>query len=539
MNMRETAKVLGAVVAAASFAASATTVHADIKCRQTLAKESSKLTQAIAKTLQKCEQAVHDGKLTGPCSADAKTIDAITKAKGKFKDKLLGTCATSTGEFAFGRCPNETGATLPVCGGILIQSKDNEAGCLSCLADHNAQELVSRVLYGSLHAPANKDIGKCQKTVGQETLKFYLAASNVLAKCQDQLLKKKLPSCPDPKTTEALDKAESNKVAKITKACCGDDGICGGATCQTGQPSAIGDPCEANQDCGRCIGSTTPDKPCTGNGQCQSSPGQCNSPSGTCAGGPNVGNSCNANANCPMSTCTRPAGTCVGGTNDGNACNVTEDCPSIPGGTCGAGTCGGVDDFRPTDDIGLPVPCPGLTAGGSSIIQTGQTGLSLLACVDTQASDRALCQDAAGATFGHDSSLPANCADATAECTTSGTTKTATIAIVTPASLGGISISLGYQHALLPGSGDDSTARVVNVQTGAAPAVSDTNDAVITSIVDLSGLNAGNLYTVQFDTCMSQAAPTTADFGCVVRSASDLTGVEVLDGVTCSVVSVL
>ena len=540
MKMRETAKVLGAAIMAAGFVTYATTAHADLKCRQTLAKESSKLTQAIAKTLQKCEQSVHDAKLVGPCSSDQKTIDSIAKAEAKFKDKFTSACGNSTGEFAFGRCPNETGSDGAPCSNILIQSKDDVADCLACLAEHNGRQLVSRVLYGSLLAPANKDIGKCQKTVGQETLKFYLAASKTLAKCQDALLKAKVPSCPDQKTTDAVNKAESNKVAKITKACCGPDGVCGGATCQTGRPSAIGDPCEANQDCGRCNGSTTPEKPCTANGQCQSNPGRCSSDTGMCVSGSNPGASCVNAADClGGGTCNRALGQCIGGTNDGDPCHFETDCPSIAGGTCQTGTCGGVDDFHPTTDIGLPVPCPGLTSGGSAIVQTGETGVSLITCVDVQASDRAVCQDAAGATFGHEGSIPSNCVDATAECTTGGTTKTATVAISAPAAIGGVSISLGYQHALLPGGGTDPAARVSNVQTGAVPQVNDTNDAVIISVVDLSGLTSGDLFTVQFDTCNGQAAPIIADFGCVVRSASDLSGGEIFDDVSCSVVSVL
>ena len=81
MNMRATTKMLGAAVAAAVFVASATAAHADIKCRQTMNKSSSKLTQAIAKILQKCEQQVHDGKIGGPCPDAASAAPKITNPR--------------------------------------------------------------------------------------------------------------------------------------------------------------------------------------------------------------------------------------------------------------------------------------------------------------------------------------------------------------------------------------------------------------------------------------------------------------------------
>jgi hypothetical protein len=530
MNMRVTTKMIGAAFAAASLMASATAAHADLKCRQTVAKESAKLTQAIAKALLKCEQGVIDGKVTGPCPDTAKAAPAITKAESKLQAAVNKKCTTSTGEFAFGRCPNETG-TSGSCTGILIQGKDDVGQCLSCLAEHNATELVHRVLFGSLIPSTDKVIGKCRKAVGKATVGFYNAKSKALAKCHDGFLKGKIPSCPDVATTDVIAKAESKKVASISKDCCGADKTCGGATCQAGAPAtALGDPCEADSDCGRCSGGTTDGQPCRGSGQCQSDPGSCNpgtlhciggTHDGqvcalTCTAGPNAGASCTTNSQCPSSTCG--------------------DCPSVAGGTCvgTSGFCGGVDDLSPAHDVGYPMPCPGITSGGSPIVLTGETGASLLTCVDTQADQRIDCQDAAGATFLL--ALPPSCVDSVAECQSNAGTATVTVAITTPVSLGGITISLGYNSiVMIPGTGDVSS-RVTNIQTGLIVA-NDTNDSVITSIVDFTGLVQGPLYTVQFDTCGS--LPAISDFGCVVSSASDVNGVELLDGVSCSVTSIL
>ena len=110
-------RALGAAVATASLLLMTTSAHADGKCRAALSKGSSALTQAIAKILQKCEQGVHDGKVTGPCP-DSKSADGIRRPKDKLTASINKACATSTGEFAFGRCPNETGADAANCGNI-------------------------------------------------------------------------------------------------------------------------------------------------------------------------------------------------------------------------------------------------------------------------------------------------------------------------------------------------------------------------------------------------------------------------------------
>ncbi len=587
-------RMLGAATAVLGLVATVAPAHADVKCRGTVAKESSKLTVTIAKILQKCEAAVQAGKASGPCP-DSGSAAKISGAKDKLKAAINKACAGSTGEFAFGRCPNETGSDGAPCSGILIASKNDEADCLSCLADHNASELVHRVLYGSLIPSTDKNVGKCQSTIGKSTVAFYAAASKILSKCQASLLKGKVPSCPDSKTSAALQGAEDKKVAAIAKVCCGPDGICGNnpgnnATCDASSPHTIctggtndgracdvdsacpggactggsaGDVCEADRDCGRCRGGTTPDAECSANGQCQSSPGNCNfsqpklcvggtnasapcsnnseCPGGSCAsrcvGGSNANGICTSDADCPAGACQ--TGTCTGGFNDGAICTANGQCPSIGGGTCvgATGHCSGSNDLSPVATIGIPVPCPGLTASSTPLVQTGTTGASLLACVDGQASGRVDCQDAVGATFGNDGVIPGKCVDTPTGCVPSGGTQSVTVHFSAPAQLGGISISLGYAGVSFPGTGDVSaTSRIVNDQVG-TNAYGDNEDSLVLSTVtsSLFGLldPASPLYTVTFDNC--GAPPTAANFGCVVRSASDDQGAELLDGVSCSV----
>ena len=586
-------RALGAVFAAASLMM-ATSAHADVKCRAAVAKASAGLTQAIAKSLQGCEQAVHDGKITGPCSSDPKTQDKIGKAKQKLRDTIAKSCATSVGEFAFGRCPNETGTTGSNCGNLLINSKADEAECLVCLADHNAKELVSRVLYGSLLPPASKTIGGCQAAIGKNTLAFYLAESKSLSKCQGALLKGKVSSCPDAKTSAAVQKAEDKKVAAITKSCCGPDGVCGGATCSASAPKVVCQggandqkacaadsdcpggscngaghesrcvggnngnlpclvdadcpgstcapagpaKCEAASDCGRCQGSTSPGKPCRSNGQCDQDPGNCNTSLHKCAGGSNPGTACTlpAGAEC-LGGGTCSVGVCTGGTNNGNVCSINADCPSVPAGTCVGltGLCGGSDDLSPITDIGWIAPsCPGITTGGAPIALTGVTGNTILNCADTQADKRAQCQDAAGATFNYDSSVPPFCVDTPTDCTPTGGTHTATVHLTTATDLAGVSVNLGYKGVNFPGTGEVTGSPLIT-STHAGAVANDNDDSMTLSVTDLGTpiQNNESIFTVTFSDC--GPAPTAANFGCVVRSASDSTGTDIQDGVSCTV----
>ena len=596
MNKR-VSTMLGIAIASAVLVASAGPAHASLKCKQTLLKQSSKLTQAIAKILEKCDEGVQKGNVTGPCPDAAKAQPAITNAKSKLKAAIVKDCTGSTGEFPFGRCPNEVTSGPGVCTNILIQNEGNIGDCLNCLADHNATELEA-VLYGSLLPPGtNKSIATCQLKVGKSTTAFYIAKSKAMANCQAAILKGKSPGpCPDAATTAAITKAESTKVAAITKACCGPDGHCGGATCYESKTpvcisgsnagtactagsecpggicsttsvicsggandggncsvdsecpggscisTSVGDACEAASDCGRCRGGTTPGDGCRSNGECHSNPGACDTGINACVGGSNDGNPCQLKCKGGANNGT----ICTAGSEcPGGACNGAIDCPSIGGGTCigVTGFCVGSDDLRPIQDLGYPDPCPGLTASGAPIELMGQTGVGLLACVDPLADDRADCQVAASAPFFNGGLIPPICIDAVPECTPGAGTSTVTVSIVlAPAvtDIAGISISLGYENSLvlLPGHGEVAfPGPITNIQGGNVQA-EDRDDALIYSDANLGGLSAGPLFSVQFTTCNGASAPTINDFGCVVRSASDSAGHDISDGVSCAVTAI-
>jgi cysteine-rich repeat protein len=75
---------------------------------------------------------------------------------------------------------------------------------------------------------------KCQKDIGKRTAKFFDAVEKALAKCQDALIKGKVPSCPDSKAADKITKASAKLDAAIAKTCTGASTISGGA-----KPSVI------------------------------------------------------------------------------------------------------------------------------------------------------------------------------------------------------------------------------------------------------------------------------------------------------------
>lgn len=218
--------VLGAAVMVASVLL-AGPAEATIKCRAAFSKETGKLTQALAKIQQQCAEGVRAGKIAGPCP-DAKSAGKIAKAKDKIAAAVAKACGTSTGEFAYGSCPD---AELPSGTGVcsaLVQSKSDEGSCVACLADQNASARVSFV-YSDFTGSPSKEVAKCQATIGKAASAYVIARSKALGGCQASVLKGKVsPPCPDAKAAGAIAGAASKLQSAICKACGGADKACGG-----------------------------------------------------------------------------------------------------------------------------------------------------------------------------------------------------------------------------------------------------------------------------------------------------------------------
>lgn len=242
MHTKGTFRMLGASMAV-GILMMASTADATVKCRAAVVKESGKITQAIAKMLQKCEEGVRTGKVVGPCP-DAGTAAKISAAKAKTGAALGKACAGSTGEFNFGSCPNAQGPNgTATCGSILVTSKTAEGDCLACLGEEHAQESAKASYAAFADASADKDLSKCQAAIGKGAAGFFVARSKILGKCQAGVLGGKLTGpCPagDQKTVDAIAKAQAKMEATICGACGGGDKLCDGV--DDFAPAAIGFP---------------------------------------------------------------------------------------------------------------------------------------------------------------------------------------------------------------------------------------------------------------------------------------------------------
>ena len=127
---------------------------------------------------------------------------------------------------------------------------------------------------------------------------------------------------------------------------------------------------------------------------------------------------------------------------------------------------------------------------------------------------------------------PKNCSIRT--CDFSGKTQKVNVSF-TGSNVAGLTVFLRYGEnaARIPGRANEQTVldRVTNLPSSAFTSFNDLDYAL--RLVALSdGLHAGNLFTVEFDTCKKPAFKVS-DLECVVESAADASG-NPLSGVTCA-----
>ena len=223
--------------------------HADAaRCSREIAKASAKFAQAKMRVLQKCEDGLLTGKLSGTCP-DAKSSAAIAKAAGKLRsalDKKCGgadrDCTTAGDDDALASigwgssCPNFEGGSC----NDAIADCDGVANCLLCV-DEAAVDQGIDLYYGDLTNSSDATVKRCQREIGKSAVKFLRAKSKLLQKCKDKVLAGQASGpCPDPKTSAALASAAAKMNAKICGTCGGGDRVCGGSDDLT--PAAIGFP---------------------------------------------------------------------------------------------------------------------------------------------------------------------------------------------------------------------------------------------------------------------------------------------------------
>ncbi len=95
----------------------------------------------------------------------------------------------------------------------------------------------------ALCAPrADAQISKCQRTIAKAGSQAVQAKIKALSKCEEGKAKGSIPSCPDQKATDAVNKANAKLSDAIAKSCGGDDKVCGGVTTNEFTPAALGWP---------------------------------------------------------------------------------------------------------------------------------------------------------------------------------------------------------------------------------------------------------------------------------------------------------
>lgn len=262
-QMRIAALVAGAIALGASTAGAQDVVG----CARAIAKGAQKYGSTRIKALQKCEEGRLTGKIVTTCDADSKTQDKINKAAAKLDDAIAGKCAGVTvADLGFAgkvsrcvggaldgnrcvdnndcigggggvctpvdECPTYLNGRLPGDDGceIALNTPADIGDCLTC-ADAVKIDTVIDTFYATLNAAStDKDVLKCQKDIGKRTTKYFDAVEKALAKCQDALLNGKVPSCPDSKTSDKINKAKAKLDAAIAKTCASGATISGAAS---------------------------------------------------------------------------------------------------------------------------------------------------------------------------------------------------------------------------------------------------------------------------------------------------------------------
>ncbi|HYC55492.1 MAG TPA: hypothetical protein VEL28_11220, partial [Candidatus Binatia bacterium] len=163
--------------------ASAQFTTAEQSCRATVAKNGTKLSKTILKTLVACHKArAKDGALAGTnCNsiAAADTKQKVAAAQTKLTDALTSSSSKCAGispsAVLYDACPAPCADDISTFADV--------ASCLICLARSNG-EGFSAETQGSPESPLTGDSAKCQAAIGKEGSKLYNAILKDVTKCQ-------------------------------------------------------------------------------------------------------------------------------------------------------------------------------------------------------------------------------------------------------------------------------------------------------------------------------------------------------------------
>ncbi|HYB99717.1 MAG TPA: hypothetical protein VEC57_11365 [Candidatus Limnocylindrales bacterium] len=158
---------------------------AELACRAAVAKNGTKLSKTILKTLVGCHKArAKDGALSGTDCNDIAVADAekgkVAAAEAKLTEALAGAsskCATvgDPSNVLYNECPAPCADS--------IDDFSDVAACVICLARANA-EGFSEETQGTPMSPLSGDSAKCQAAIGKAGSKLYDTVLKDVTKCQ-------------------------------------------------------------------------------------------------------------------------------------------------------------------------------------------------------------------------------------------------------------------------------------------------------------------------------------------------------------------
>lgn len=204
-----------AVAFAMAFAPAIAPAKTPEKCRRTIVKAAQGFAAAKASALRKCEDGVLKGKVVGPCP-DAKNATAIAKAASK----LVGGINKQCGELTVADTGFEANCPRAACLGANDTIAD-VAECVACNTGAMVDKLIAQS-YGTLRSPSSaKATLACQRTYGKEIVGAFSKIAKVFAKCEDGVIKGKIPpgTCPDAKGAASISKIVTGLNGKISKKC--------------------------------------------------------------------------------------------------------------------------------------------------------------------------------------------------------------------------------------------------------------------------------------------------------------------------------
>ncbi len=266
MDSRRFLEIPAATVLVLSLALAGTVQADPLRCKATIVKASAAFVQAKAKVVQKCHEAILKGKLPADtnCLAHPHVVATIASVLTKIsntiakgcggKDKTCGTADDDPLDaigWNIGHCP---GFEDRGCTNTIADCRDI-ATCVTCIGEESVDQTIG-LYYDTLTPTTQKELNKCQLTIGRASTKFLLAKSAALTNCWDAAFKGTASVCPKPgdgKAADAIAKANSKRIIAICRACGGTDKACGTADDQT--RAAIGFPSQC-PGTGSCTGSS-------------------------------------------------------------------------------------------------------------------------------------------------------------------------------------------------------------------------------------------------------------------------------------------